>query len=85
MPIAPAWRFWPGFAVELVANHTRIGIMAARMLLLRHRLKRDPAARDYRDLALTPVSDDSTLEMLTVTEAARGAARSRLRSLAVAD
>ena len=85
MPIVPAWRFWPGFAIELVVNHTRIGVMAARMLMLRRRLKRDPAARDYRDLALTPVSDDSTLEMLTVTEAARGAARSRLRSLAVAD
>jgi hypothetical protein len=85
MPIVPAWRFWPGFAMELVVNHTRIGVMAARMLMLRRRLKRDPAARDYRDLALTPVSDDSALEMLTVTEAARSAARSRLRSLAVAE
>jgi hypothetical protein len=31
------------------------------------------------------VSDDSALEMLTVTEAARGAARARLRTLAVAE
>jgi hypothetical protein len=55
--------------------------MAARLLLLRRRLKRNPAARDYRDLALTPVNQDDELELLTVTEAARNAARARLRSL----
>jgi hypothetical protein len=48
-------------------------------------LKRDPAARDYRDLALTPVGDGEPLELLTVTAAARGAARARLRKLAPVD
>jgi radical SAM superfamily enzyme YgiQ (UPF0313 family) len=83
--IVPAWRFWPRFGVELVGKHARIAAMAVRLLALRHRLKRDPAARDYRDLALTPIGDDAALELLTVTASARNAARARLRPLAVAE
>jgi hypothetical protein len=81
LPIIPAWRFWPGFVFDLTVKHARFARMATRLLLLRHRLKRDPAARDYRDLALTPVDGDNALELLTVTEAARNAARVRLRKL----
>jgi hypothetical protein len=78
------WRFWPGFAIDLMVKHVHMGVMAARLLVVRYRLKRDPMARYYRDLALTPVSEDGTLELLTVTEAARSAARARLRPLPVA-
>jgi hypothetical protein len=84
MLIVPAWRFWPVFAAELLTKHARMGTMAARLLLQRHRLKRDPAARDYLDLALTPGGDDAALELLTATESARTAARAKLRPLAVA-
>ena len=84
LPVVPAWRFWPGFAVNLVVKHARMGMMATRLVMLRRRLKRDPAARDYRDLALVPVGDGDTLELLTVTEAARVAARAKLRPRAVA-
>ena len=43
---------------------------------IRRVLKRDPAARAYRDEALTPVSaaELDELEMFNVTSAARGAA-----------
>ena len=84
LPIVPAWRFWPTFAADLAVKHVHMGIMAARLLMLRRRLKRDPEAAAYRDLALTPVSDEGTLELLTSTEAARAAARARLRPMAVA-
>jgi radical SAM superfamily enzyme YgiQ (UPF0313 family) len=84
MPIVPAWRFWPAYAFDMGVKHAHIGFMAARLLALRHRLKRDPAARDYRDLALTPVGDDAALDLLTATESARTAARAKLRPLAVA-
>ena len=84
LPVVPAWRFWPGFAVNLVVKHARMGMMATRLVMLRRRLKRDPAPRDYRDLALTPVGDGDTLELLTVTEAVRVAARAKLRPRAVA-
>ncbi|MFL5257316.1 MAG: hypothetical protein ACJ8AI_31445 [Rhodopila sp.] len=79
LPIVPVWRFWPGHVADLVIRHIRIGSMAARLLMVRRALKRDPTARDYRDLALTPVGDDDALELLTVTEAARRAARVKLR------
>ncbi|PPQ29085.1 radical SAM protein [Rhodopila globiformis] len=82
LPIVPAWRFWPGYAADMAMKHARIGSMAARLLLVRRELKRDEAARDYRDLALTPVSDDDALELLTVTETARRAAGTKLRPLA---
>ncbi len=83
LPIVPAWRFWPMFAVDFASKLARIGVMTTRFLILRYRLKHDPGARDYRDLALTPVSDNSALELLTVTESARNAARARLRPLSV--
>jgi radical SAM superfamily enzyme YgiQ (UPF0313 family) len=82
LPVVPAWRFWPGYAVDMVVKHAQIGVMAGRLLILRHRLKRNPAAREYRDLALTPIGDDDALEMFTVTEGARRAARAKLRPLA---
>jgi Radical SAM superfamily len=82
LQIVPAWRFWPRFGVDFAAKHARIATMATRLLMLRHRLKRDAQARNYRDLALTPVNDDGALEMLTVTAAARTAARAKLRPLA---
>jgi radical SAM superfamily enzyme YgiQ (UPF0313 family) len=84
LPIVPAWRFWPSFAVDLVVKHAHVGMMAMRLLMLRHQLKRDPAARDYNDVALAQVADGDTLQLLTVTVAARRAARAKLRPPAVA-
>jgi radical SAM superfamily enzyme YgiQ (UPF0313 family) len=84
LPIVPAWRFWPALAADMVVKHLRIGVMAARLLWVRHRLKRDKAALAYRDLALTPVGEDKELALLTATEATRRAARARLRPLAAA-
>ena len=84
LPIVPAWRFWPVAAAGLLVKHVRMGTMAARLLLVRHRLKRDPAAGAYRDLALTPTGNDGALAMFTSTEAARRAARAKLRPLAAA-
>ena len=84
LAIVPAWRFWPVYAADLLVKHAHMAVMGARLLLVRHRLKRDPAARDYRDLALTPGDDGDELELLTVTEAARRAARTRLRPMETA-
>jgi hypothetical protein len=84
LPIVPAWRFWPTYAAELVLKHGRMTMMAARLLLIRHRLKRDAGARLYRDLALTPVANDGALELLTTTAAARVAAEKRPRRVSAA-
>ncbi|HSU05130.1 MAG TPA: hypothetical protein VLI93_06125 [Acetobacteraceae bacterium] len=84
LPVVPAWRFWPAFAADCVWKHLRIAHVATRLLLLRRELKRDPAARDYKDLALTPTDTGNPLELFTVTEAARTAARAPMRKMAVA-
>ena len=81
MPREPAWRFWPGYAADLVAKHARMALMAARFLPLRRALKRDPAARAYTDRALTPVTaaDAHELALFSATDAARAAAAKRKR------
>jgi hypothetical protein len=81
LPIIPVWRFWPMFTVDLVKKLARVALMTVRLLTLRYRLKHDGTAHRYRDLALTPISDPRRLELLTVTESARNAARARLRPL----
>jgi radical SAM superfamily enzyme YgiQ (UPF0313 family) len=65
LTIEPIWRFWPAYVGDMLSKHARIAGMAARLLRLRHQLKRDPEARRYRDLALTPVEEAGTLELLS--------------------
>ncbi|MBV8523150.1 MAG: radical SAM protein [Acetobacteraceae bacterium] len=83
LPIASAWLFWPGFAAELALKYGRVAAMAARLLLIRRQLKRDPEAGRYRDLALTPATDDQALEMFTISAAARAAGRKQQQPSAV--
>jgi hypothetical protein len=79
LPIVPAWRFWPVYGATTLVTISRIAMMAARFIRLRHRLKRDPQAALYRDLALTPVAEDRPLELFTATQAAMAAAAKRKR------
>lgn len=81
-PREPAWRFWPRYAADLVAKHARMAAMALRFLPLRRELKRDPAARAWRDRALTPTTaaEDGTLALFQATEAARADVAKRRRA-----
>jgi radical SAM superfamily enzyme YgiQ (UPF0313 family) len=72
--IEPAWRFYPAYAAGLVADHWKMLRMAARFLPVHRRLKRDPAAQSYRDLALTQVTEEQELDELQLFSAT-GAAR----------
>ncbi len=85
MALEPAWRFYPAYAWGIVTKHLRLAGMIWRMGRVRRALKRDPAARDYMDQALTPVQDDEaeTLEIFNVTQSAR-AATLKVRKLAPA-
>jgi radical SAM superfamily enzyme YgiQ (UPF0313 family) len=84
MTIVPAWHFWPAYAADMIVKHTKVAIMVLRLLRVRRNLKADPAAREYRDLALTPVENETaTLDLLTVTDAARTAARHPMRAISV--
>ena len=71
----PVWQFYPKYLWEIVSKHVRL---AARWIMLdaaRWRIVRDPKHRAYMDSALAEVGDEEseTLEMLTQSDAARGA------------
>jgi hypothetical protein len=67
--------FWLRFVWETLRKHSVIIATIARLLALKFVITRDPAARTYKDTALTPVTDDEemTLNLLTNTTGARAA------------
>lgn len=58
MPIESPFVFYPKYLADLANKHLKLGRLILRYGWLRFQLKRDPAARNYMDLALSPVSDD---------------------------
>jgi len=87
MPIESPFVFYPKYIAELVVKHAKIASIVWRMGRTRRAIKRDPKARLYRDLALTPVSDADleTLEMFQQNQASRAAAaKAKLRAAAAA-
>jgi hypothetical protein len=72
LPIENPLVFYSRYAWEILSKHVRLARMVSRMMRVRRRLKRDPKAREYTDLSLTPVSDNDyeTLEIFNVTDAA---------------
>ena len=75
LPRERAFIFWPRFVWETLSKHAIIIAMIARLLALKFVIMRDPAARTYKDTALTPVGDDEemTLNLLTNTTGAPAA------------
>ncbi len=68
MPLENPIVFYPRYAFELVYKHIRLAGQIIRFGRFRYQLKSDPEAKNYRDVALTPVleEDTSTLELLRV-------------------
>lgn len=68
MPVENPLVFYPKYAAELVYKHVRLAGQIVRYGRFRYQLKRDPEAKNYMDVALTPVleEDTSTLELLKV-------------------
>ena len=76
LPIENPFVFYPKYAAELVAKHVKIAGIVWRMSRTRRAIKRDPKARLYRDLALTPVAD-ADLETLEMFQQTQSSARRR--------
>ena len=76
LPVESAFTFYPRFAFEVLYKHFRIAESILRHWRFAKKLRRDPAARNYTDVALTPVADDDfdALEMFTNTESAKSEA-----------
>jgi radical SAM superfamily enzyme YgiQ (UPF0313 family) len=75
LPRESSFVFWPRFAWETVGKHAVVIATVVRLLVLKFVITYDPAARTYKDAALTPVADDEdmTLNLLTNTTGARAA------------
>jgi radical SAM superfamily enzyme YgiQ (UPF0313 family) len=68
LPVESPLVFYPKYATELVYKHVRLAAQIVRYGRFRYQLKRDPEAKNYMDVALTPVleEDTSKLELLKV-------------------
>ena len=75
MPLESPLLFYPRYAADLASKHWQIGRLIWKFSRIRRRIKRDPEAKRYTDLALTPVALDEldTLEIFTATDAAKSA------------
>lgn len=72
-PIENPLVFYAKRAWEIVRTYSGFAGFALYLELLHKRIKREPAAKQYMDLALTPVSeaDEESLEIYSITEAAK--------------
>ena len=76
LPRENALTFYPRELARRLRNYAGIGAYAWKLHRLRRRIEKDPAAKSYSDLALTPVLDhgeDEELEMFHLTQAAEAA------------
>ena len=76
LPIENPFLFYPKYVGNLVYKHVKLAQAIWRFGLFRRSLKKDPNARNYSDIALTPVAEDEfeSFELFTVTDAAKNAA-----------
>ena len=67
--------FYPKYAADIAIKHVKALSMIVRFGWFRRQLRHDKHAREYTDLALTPVVDNEldALEMFTATESSKAA------------
>jgi radical SAM superfamily enzyme YgiQ (UPF0313 family) len=63
LPVESPWAFYPHYVFDLLYKHISLARLVWRYGSFRRRLKRDPEARSYTDVALTPVDEDRSDEM----------------------
>jgi hypothetical protein len=73
LPLESPFSFYPRFLAGMVSKHLRMAQLAWRFHWFTKRLDRDPATKNYNDVALTADidTDMAELEMLTQISAAR--------------
>jgi radical SAM superfamily enzyme YgiQ (UPF0313 family) len=75
LPTESPFVFYPRYVSDLLYKHFKLGQAIWRYRGFVERLKRDPNARKYTDIALTPVVDDDfdSFEMFQASESAKSA------------
>jgi hypothetical protein len=76
LPVESPVVFYPRYLGGLLWNHVRLAGRIVDFALFRRKLKQDPNAASYNDLALTPPADDEfdSYEMFAISESAKAAA-----------
>ncbi len=85
-PERTRWCFIPAAPAKSSRTYVPALLFLWRLTRLRHRLEKDPAARHYSDIAITPLQDEltDTLALFEATDAARAvAARARVRAATI--
>ena len=67
LPVESPFLFYPRYVANLLYKHFKLAQAIWRYMPFAKRLRRDPAARNYTDVALTPVADEEfeTLDLFT--------------------
>ena len=75
LPVESAFTFYPRYAAGVVYKHFKLAQAIWRYRPFAVNLRRDPAARNYMDMALTPVAEEEfdSLEIFTGSDAAKSA------------
>ena len=75
MPLESPLVFYPRYVFDTVYKHLRIAKQVIHFARFRYKLKADPTARQYTDLALTPVAPDEfdAFEMFSSSASAKSA------------
>jgi hypothetical protein len=63
LPVESACVFYPRYAADLLYKHFKLAQAIWRYRPFVVNLRRDPAARNYTDAALTPVADEEMEEV----------------------
>lgn len=77
--------FYPRYVGDLLQKHLTLAGLIWKYGKLRRQLKRDPAARQYTDLALTPVGDDDSEEVYVTSAHPHATAKPALVTLSSGD
>jgi hypothetical protein len=67
LPVESPWSFYPRYVFDLLSKHIKLAALVWRYGGFRRHLKRDPNARNYTDIALTPVDEERSDEMELAT------------------
>jgi radical SAM superfamily enzyme YgiQ (UPF0313 family) len=81
LPVESPFIFYPRYLADLVMKHITLAGLVWKYGKFRRRLKRDPNARNYTDLALTPVTDEDSEEMFVTSAHQHAHAKPALVSL----
>src|SRR6266852_3335069 len=67
LPVESPWEFYTRYVFDLLSKHVKLAALVWRYGGFRRRLKRDPNARNYSDIALTPVDEERSEDMELAT------------------